>query len=332
MNSTPILSAVVLTLVIYQPEQVSARGGRYPRVAGGVPTSRDKYPYIVSLGDHNGIHFCAGTVLSKIAILTAAHCTVDWPKYQICISTHDPYIFQDDFNCNPVTEVIRHENYESRGDLKDSINDIAIIRIERPLNIGVDVEIVKLTEIKNSKQLVGDTVTGIGYGAVATPGQEDTNIYSDLDANTLEWDYCLLDNGDVVDAFVFSKPLRHVNLTIISRSTCVEKYEDPVHEGQFCAYAPGKGQCFKDSGGPLLLLNGTQVGIFVSYKKCGSKPGLPCLYTDISKYRGWINRTMKIINGEVEQHEILSLPRESPSKARSYIRSTLESKCTIEEL
>lgn len=44
------------------------------RIVGGKPTSIDKVPYQVGL-ILNGIPFCSGSIVSKLHIVTAGHCT-----------------------------------------------------------------------------------------------------------------------------------------------------------------------------------------------------------------------------------------------------------------
>lgn len=55
----------------------------------------------------------------------------------------------------------------------------------------------------------------------------------------------------------------------------------------------GKGQCSGDSGGPLILEDGTQVGLVSwSMKPCTIAP-YPGVYTKVSHFIDWIrNKTM----------------------------------------
>lgn len=48
-----------------------------PRIVGGTQTSAARYPYIVSLRDANGNHFCGGSLVAPLVVLTAAHCIAE---------------------------------------------------------------------------------------------------------------------------------------------------------------------------------------------------------------------------------------------------------------
>ncbi|XP_048015241.1 serine protease 27-like [Megalobrama amblycephala] len=45
-----------------------------PRIVSGVNAPEGSWPWVVSLNDDNGNHFCGGSLINNDWVLTAAHC------------------------------------------------------------------------------------------------------------------------------------------------------------------------------------------------------------------------------------------------------------------
>lgn len=147
-----------------------------------------------------------------------------------------------------VTEIVIHEKYGN------FLNDIALLRLEKPLIFSVSIQPIALMTEEvpvNSKLLVS------GWGR--------------------------LDNfGDV------PRYLQWVTLTGISQEQCANEigYNE---ESLLCLKHPeGEGACFGDSGGPAVL-QGKLAGVlsFVS-NNCGSK--YPDSFGKVSYHYDWIRK------------------------------------------
>ncbi|KAJ8672954.1 hypothetical protein QAD02_004215 [Eretmocerus hayati] len=113
------------------------------------------------------------------------------------------------------------------------------------------------------------------------------------------------DDGAQEYARVFPKYLQKVSLEVISRKECKGRYGDVIHKSHICVYAPGKGACFKDSGGPLMV-GKFQIGIFSGGKRCGAFPGYPGLYTNIAIFRDWIDKKMRSLSGSRRDMKVIT--------------------------
>lgn len=85
--------------------------------------------------------------------------------------------------------------------------------------------------------------------------------------------------------------LQEVDLLIVSNQECAQIHERfPILDTNLCAGVPegGRGQCSGDSGGPLTLDNGWQVGIVSWSEKPCTTPPYPGVYTKVSHYVDWI--------------------------------------------
>ena len=72
-----------------------------------------------------------------------------------------------------------------------------------------------------------------------------------------------------------------------------------IKDGVFCAANPKQSTCRGDSGGPVVLTNGTPllVGLVSWGKKKCAGDGRPGVYTRIDKYAQWIDQAMKLPAG-----------------------------------
>ncbi|XP_069701693.1 chymotrypsin-2-like [Periplaneta americana] len=240
----------VLLCTFGAPQLKHNLGGR---IVNGTDAPLGKYPFMLSLQKSNFGHFCGGSILNEIYILTAAHCVSneDASKLSILVGTVDLRDGGERYNVEAITV---HEDYNVTN---NAINDIAVLKLQSAISFNEDVQPVKLpAQMEPTPDGTPATVIGFGYP------------YSD---------------GDVM------QHLQQVDIIVYSDEECQAIHNDAPHDSNICAGVPegGKGQCSGDSGGPLIA-NGHQIGIVSwSEKPCTVAP-YPGVYTELAYYIDWL--------------------------------------------
>ncbi|XP_013364303.1 PREDICTED: uncharacterized protein LOC102008580 [Chinchilla lanigera] len=80
---------------------------------------------------------------------------------------------------------------------------------------------------------------------------------------------------------------------VVSEQHCRFKLNSSYHNSMFCAGGEGrKDSCRSDSGGPLDCVGVLQGFVFWGQPPCG-QPGVPGFYTNLCKFKGWINEIIQ---------------------------------------
>ncbi|CAG9565298.1 unnamed protein product [Danaus chrysippus] len=255
------------------------------RIIGGRVAKIYEFPWmaLISYNTREGLQFlCGGSIINSRYILTAGHCVAGSHKiagvrigefdilYKIDCQGEEP-----NFVCESHLQDIRVENiilHESYTGLPSPSNDIALLRLSKPINFNFKNALpicLPVTEDLQKFELGGRVGTVAGWGLT------ETEKYSSV--------------------------LLKVNVSIRTGEECSQYYNRSpgTNEGDrtlnyICAGEHLKDSCNGDSGGPLML-EGEYKGInrniqygIVSHgpKKCGSDS--PGLYTAVTKYIKWI--------------------------------------------
>ncbi|XP_076382072.1 transmembrane protease serine 9-like [Megalopta genalis] len=234
--------------------------GRKIRIVGGDVASVYEYPWMVSMSNH-GTFYCAGSLITRRHVLTAAHCMEGFntKSIKLVLADSDRPKLNKNAIVRRVKSVSIHENFHSYT----FNNDIAIIEMDRPVDVNGIVRTACLPEDK-AIDYTGATATVVGWGRTG----EDQAV---------------------------SNELRKVSLPILSQEECDQAgyQKERITENMFCAgYLEGeRDACFGDSGGPLHV-KGTYghlevVGI-ISWGRGCAKPKFPGIYTKLTNYLGWM--------------------------------------------
>ncbi|XP_011063330.1 PREDICTED: polyserase-2-like [Acromyrmex echinatior] len=235
------------------------------QVVGGEEAPVGYYPFIASLQMFNS-HFCAGSIINKEWILTAAHCANAGSLnfLRVKVGKHNIQKNESTEQTVQVAQAYIHENYE------DGVGpyDIALLKLATPLKLTKEIQAIELPPPESEP--TGEAWL-CGWGSISTDRYP-----------------------------IMPDKLQHVKMEYLDLITCHESIErligySPVHETNVCT-GPLYDQisaCSGDSGGPLIsrieqkpvLIGIVSWGII----PCGST-GAPSIYTKVSSFIEWIEK------------------------------------------
>ncbi|XP_064084517.1 clotting factor G beta subunit-like [Macrobrachium nipponense] len=231
------------------------------RIVGGRPADPKDWPWMAAFVQRSGtVTYCGGTLISNLFVLTAAHCMKPFSPNEIFVRLGE-YDFSNtgdnrpsDFN---VAEVRMHERYNSNT----QENDIALVRLDRVVAFNEFIKPVCLPPEGRSFAGLNGFVTG--WGTIFSGGPT-------------------------------SNVLQEVVVPVWQQDECTTAYPNKIFPGMMCAGAKegGKDSCQGDSGGPfhvqLFPDRRWLVAGIVSWGIGCARPENPGVYTEVSKYLGWI--------------------------------------------
>ncbi|XP_051508140.1 complement factor D-like [Myxocyprinus asiaticus] len=227
-------------------------------ITGGKEAEAHSRPYMASL-QWNGKHECGGFLISNQWVMSAAHCFQDGRAsgVQAVLGAHSLSTAEDTKQTIDVSAVYNHPDFS----LSNYDNDIALLKLETPITESYAAKPLKFQREGGVDPEKGAAVDTAGWGSLNNLGGRPDK-------------------------------LQELSITVLERMLCgrADYYGWKFTKNMLCAAEKRKDTCDGDSGGPLLY-KGIAVGITSNGgKKCGSsrKPGL---YTIISYYTQWIDRT-----------------------------------------
>ncbi|KAH8300204.1 hypothetical protein KR044_011544 [Drosophila immigrans] len=268
MRTTTMASIETSTVSLEDRECVSCRCGlinTLRKIVGGQETRRHQYPWMVAVLIYDRF-YCAGSLISDLYVVTAAHCVEGVPPELITLrllehnrSDSDALVLE-----RRVLKVKPHELYNPRS----FNNDIALLTLDKPVSFEGRIRPICMPE--TSGDFDGEPAIVTGWGARR-------------------------EGGFATDT------LQEVDVIVLSQSECRNSSHSSYKPGQItdnmlCASYLGdvaKDACSGDSGGPLHVLLDEQPGQYqlaglVSWGEGCARPQAPGVYTRVNRYLRWI--------------------------------------------
>ncbi|XP_049643539.1 kallikrein-14 [Suncus etruscus] len=226
------------------------------KIIGGYTCVQNSQPWQAALLTGPFRRFlCGGVLLSDQWVITAAHCAR--PILQVALGKHNLRRWEATQQVLRVARQVPHPQYNART----HDNDLMLLRLAKPAQLGRAVRPIATASACASP---GTACQVSGWGTTASPIARYPNA------------------------------LQCVNVNIMDEQACRKAYSGAITPGMVCAGVPqgGKDSCQGDSGGPLVCRGQLQGLVSWGMERC-AMPGYPGVYTNLCKYRDWIQKTIR---------------------------------------
>ncbi|XP_061482651.1 coagulation factor X-like [Rhineura floridana] len=241
------------------------------RIVNGQDCKLGECPWQALLIDREGEGFCGGTILSKMYVLTAAHCINQTKLIKVVVGEVNTTANARTGVILTVDKIYVHQKF-----IPETYDyDIALIQLKTPIQFSRNVIPACLPTADFANQILMRQRKGTvsGFGRTHERGR-------------------------------VSATLKVVQLPYVERHICKLSSNFPITENMFCAGYSSLTQdaCQGDSGGPHVTeYKGTYFATgIISWGEGCAREGKYGIYTKVSKFIGWLRRIMR---QKIQQNE-----------------------------
>ncbi|XP_069802769.1 chymotrypsinogen A-like [Dendropsophus ebraccatus] len=230
----------------------------YSKIVNGEEAVSGSWPWQVSLQTNTAFHYCGGSLISDLWVVTAAHCEVSTSD-RVILCEHDLSSNAEPIQTKSIARVLTHPGYSD----STFTNDIALVKLTSAATITTRVSPVCIAASAD--------VFSVGERCVTTG-----------------WGY--------INGITQTSPskLQQVTLPLLSDTECQRYWGDQIQSNMICAGASKADACKGDSGGPLVCQrDGTWIltGI-VSFGSPICYGYIPGVYAKVTALRSWMDQTI----------------------------------------
>ncbi|XP_043485216.1 chymotrypsin-1-like [Leptopilina heterotoma] len=188
-------------LLIIAAVSIGVSGLPPQKIVDGLPTNRDEFPYQVSLQRLDSKHFCGGSIISKLHILTSAYCVQEFQNL-----TNNLLVVSgsNDLRLAPNKYKVKSVTFPSEYVHNSTVYDIAVLTLKDQILFHHNQKPIKLATRDNYR---GKEAFVSGWGTVKknrrNPHYPDTLqklktwIFSHEDCGVADTQICTLEKLDI---------------------------------------------------------------------------------------------------------------------------------------
>ncbi|KAM9328519.1 coagulation factor X [Pholidichthys leucotaenia] len=248
---------------------ITSTMSKLTRIVNGEDCPLGECPWQAVLLNEEHMWFCGGTILNEYIILTAAHCMNQTRYFYIRVGEFDTLVDHKNEADHQVETILVHGGYKS-----DTYNnDIALIKLATPISFTRFILPACIPEPDFAEKVLMRQQDGMvsGFGRLGE-GRQPSSI------------------------------LQRLTLPFVDRHICKESTPLEISPKMFCAGYDtiAKDACQGDSGGPHVTRYRDTYFItgIVSWGEGCARKGKYGVYTQVSKYIGWIRNGIRRLVGK----------------------------------